>query len=315
MRLPPEVAAVLEEGTLCYASANTPQGPHVTPLVFATSGGRLWLTTARRSVKARAWARDPTVSGLVRAGTRAVVLVGRARTHDLLDPDTWLPSALDAPALSVAALRFARKNARFFAGYAVDARSVPLAWTPPGRVFVGVEPSRAALLEDGTVVELWGRWPRGAGSRAAFRAPGRSPDPLRRIPGDVRRRIGRRGEGALALEGEAGTVVLPVAWADDGHALYAALPEPVLSLAACPGDLRAALVMDRTSWWRARKMVGVMAQGPAGVFVLRRLSSGSRSAATRVGLAGAEAAEAALLRVAPERLVWWRGWAAGTVGP
>ena len=60
------VQQVLEQGPFCAVAATTPRGPHCTPLVFAYSGGRVWLTTSRGSVKARAWKVDPGVAGLVR---------------------------------------------------------------------------------------------------------------------------------------------------------------------------------------------------------------------------------------------------------
>ena len=61
------VQEVLDRGQFCAVAAMTPRGPHCTPLVFANSGARLWLTTSRRSVKARAWRTDPSVAGLVRS--------------------------------------------------------------------------------------------------------------------------------------------------------------------------------------------------------------------------------------------------------
>ena len=45
------VQGVLEEGQFCAVAASTPNGPHCTPLVFAYSGARIWLTTSRRSVR------------------------------------------------------------------------------------------------------------------------------------------------------------------------------------------------------------------------------------------------------------------------
>ena len=62
------VQGVLDEGPFCAVATMTPRGPHCTPLVFAYSGGRVWLTTSRGSVKTRAWKVDPGVSGLVRHG-------------------------------------------------------------------------------------------------------------------------------------------------------------------------------------------------------------------------------------------------------
>lgn len=308
---PGAVLRVLDEGTFCFVAAPTPRGPHVTPLVFATSGGRLWLTTSRRSVKARAWAREPVAAGLVRAGDRAALFSGRVRIYDALDPATWIPSALHAPRLAAAALRFSRKNARFFAGYAVDARRVPLAWTPPGRVFVEVELRRAALLEDGAVADLWGRWPRAAASRPSFRAA-RGRDPLAGLPPGVAARVGRGGEGALALVGRGGPLVLPASWAAGGGGFELALPEAVLSLAAAPAEGRGALAVDRASRWRAREMVGFTAQGRTSVYLPGHLSSGGRSLRARLeSLGGGEGW--ALVRLVPDRVAWWRGWSSGTV--
>ena len=53
------VQTVLEHGSFCAVATSAPTGPHCTPLVFAYSSGRLWLTTSRRSVKTRAWKVDP----------------------------------------------------------------------------------------------------------------------------------------------------------------------------------------------------------------------------------------------------------------
>jgi len=143
---------------------------------------------------------------------------------------------------------------------------------------------------------------------------------LGRGGGTVRRRFPRTmlelvqgGAGALAIEGRRGSVVLPVGWAVDAAGLFGALPAAVLELAGAEADARVALTVDHASWWRARNMVGAMAQGTAGVFVLDRLDSGARSAETRVLLAGVHPDGAALIRIEPRRLVWWRGWSSGTV--
>jgi hypothetical protein len=109
-------------------------------------------------------------------------------------------------------------------------------------------------------------------------------------------------------------VILPCAWAEDGAALYATLPATALELA----DLRdprppAALVIDRASWWRARHMTGAMLRGTGEVVATDRLASGGRSADRIVQAAGAEPEGAALVRLRPHRVVWWRGWSSGTV--
>ena len=87
--VPAPVRRILEEGAFCHVASLTPYGPHVTPMVFASAAGRVWVTTSRGSVKARAWRRDPRVAGLVRSGDRAAAFTGTVTTYDLLDTDTW----------------------------------------------------------------------------------------------------------------------------------------------------------------------------------------------------------------------------------
>lgn len=311
--MPSGAADILRAGTLCWIAVGTPRGPHVTPLVFAMSEGALWLTTSRRSVKARAWADDPAVAGLVRAGGRAVSFAGRARTFDALEPRTWLSSIAAAPSLTAATARYTRKNARFFAGYAVDAREVPLAWTPPGRVFARIDIERGAVIDEDEVRERWGRWPDGPpASGTSFRASSKPGDPLVGLPDGVAARLGRRGrEAALAVEGEAGFAMLPVGWAATDHELFAAMPRAVAGLAGAAASDRVALSIDSTSWWRARDMAGAMIEGSSSAYALDELATGSGSAGRLAAAAGASRTGSVLVRIRPRRVVWWLGWSSG----
>lgn len=304
------VQTVLEQGPFCAVAATTLRGPHCTPLVFAYSGGRVWLTTSRGSVKARAWKADASVAGLVRHGDLAVTFVGSVKLYDALDRNTWGAAVAGATSIARATATFSRKNARFFAGYAFDARQVPFAWTPPGRVFAGVELERAALLDEDGIQEGRGRWGGEAGSHATFRRSKTGADPFARMPVDIRRELGREGEGTLTLGGSSGPVVLPVRWLADETALYAALPTDTLTLADAEADAPAALTIDKPSVWRARDMVGAMAQGTASIFVGGRLGSGAKTVDSITSSMHASAD--ALVRIAPERLVWWRGWTSGS---
>ena len=185
------VQQVLEQGSFCAVASTTPRGPHCTPLVFAYSGGRVWLTTSRRSVKARAWKVDPGVAGLVRSGELSVTFTGTVRTYDVLDRSTWAAALSGATSIARAGTAFSKKNAKFFAGYAVDARQVPFAWMPPGRVFVGVDVERTALLGEDGVQEGRGRWGGESLSNKTFRSSKGGEDPAERTP---RRRPGGAGE-------------------------------------------------------------------------------------------------------------------------
>ncbi|MGZ8604254.1 MAG: pyridoxamine 5'-phosphate oxidase family protein [Actinomycetota bacterium] len=312
--LPPPVREVLERGDFCHVAALTPDGPHVTPMVFAVADGGVWVTTARSSVKARAWRADARIAGLVRSGDEAVAFTGTVSTHDVLDASSWRRSFAHGPALSLAAARFMRKNARFFAGYAVDAHRVPLAWTPPGRVFAELSVERAALFRDGGPPRTWGEWGELGDvlhSAERFRASRTGADPLAPLPADVRAALGGEGRAALAIEGGGGPVVLPVAWRVSGAGLYATTTEDAVGLASAGSHApRAALGLDRPSAWRARHMLGAMARGVAEFHVAGRLRSGAASARS---IAGDDDGDLVLVHLRPERFVWWRGWRSGTV--
>jgi Pyridoxamine 5'-phosphate oxidase len=304
------VRQVLEHGRFCAVATDTAHGPHCTPLVFASSGGRLWITTSRRSAKTRAWKSDPSVAGLVRHGDLSVTFTGGVKLYDALDRNTWSDAITGATSIARATGAFSAKNARFFAGYAIDAKQVPFAWTPPGRVFVGIDIDRVALVDDEGVQEGKGRWRGETTSHAAFRRTSRAQDAFDAIPPEVRRPLGMAGPGALTLVGDRGPVVLPVRWRLEEHALYASLPAETLALADAGPDAPAALMVDRASAWRAREMVGAMVQGTASLYVVGELGNGGKTA-------GAIAAEMdpeadALVRIAPTRLVWWRGWSSGS---
>lgn len=314
-RLPPAVRDVLGRGTFCYLAAVTDRGPHLTPVVFALHGSRLWVTTSRGSVKAGAWRRDPRVGGLVLAGRRAVSFTGEVRAYDLLDPSSWVPSLMSAPTLTRAALAFTRKNARFFAGYAVDARHVPLAWTPPGRVFVAVRLLSVALLDadSGNVDVAWDGDRLPLVSRPSYRSSAGGWDAVGALPPEVADRLGRGGDAALAVVGEQGPRVVPARWAAERGVLLAAAPVAFLELAGAGPDGPVALTVDRSSSWRVRAMAGALFQGDGSVHVPDRLRSGARSAASAIERTGLSPEASALIRIRPRRAVWWRGWSSGTV--
>ena len=305
------VQQVLEQGSFCAVASSTPRGPHCTPLVFAYSGGRVWLTTSRRSVKARAWKIDPSVAGLVRFGELSVTFTGTVRTYDALDRSTWSSAVAGATSIARAGAMFSKKNAKFFAGYALDARQVPFAWTPPGRVFVGIDLERTALLGEDGVQEGRGRWGGESESHKTFRQSKSEGDPLRLLPREVRGQLGDGGDAAIAVVGERGPVVLPAKWRVEGGALYAALPAETLALAGAGPDAPVALTVDRAAEWRARDMVGAMVRGTASVVVLDGLGSGAKTARALATSIDPEAG--ALMRIVPTRVVWWKGWTSGSL--
>jgi nitroimidazol reductase NimA-like FMN-containing flavoprotein (pyridoxamine 5'-phosphate oxidase superfamily) len=303
------VRTVFDQGPFCAVAAPTPDGPHCTPLVFAYSGGRIWLTTSRGSVKARTWLHDPTVAGLIRHGELAVTFTGTVKTYDALDRRTWAAAVAGATSIARATATFSRKNARFFAGYAFDARQVPFAWTPPGRVFVGIDLDRTALVDPDGIQEGRGRWGGRTDSHRTFRRT-KTTDPFDGLPEEIRDGVGREGDGALSVIGERGPVVVPVRWRAEADALYAALPAETLMLAGAGPVAPAALTVDQASVWRARDMVGALLQGEAAFYVEGEVGSGAKSARD---LARSLAPEAdVLVRIGLRRVVWWKGWSSGS---
>ncbi len=313
MTLGAAIERVLARGRFCHLASTTERGPHVTPTVFAAWGGSVWVTTARGSVKARAWRLDPSVGGLVRDGNEAVTFTGRVRTYDVFDAATWPDALLRSPVVTAASLRFTRKNARFFAGYAVDARRVPFAWTPPNRVFAEVEIDRAALLVGGDVRERVGDWPLETDRppRTSFRSA-RAADALAVLPGPVRAELGERGDAALAFEVDGGPVVVPARWAVTNDRLVASVPGPVLRLTGASDLARVALELDRPSSWRARCMLGCMVQAVAELFEPGSVRSGARSLSSVIESTGGDPHNGALARLRPSRVVWWEGWMSGS---
>ncbi|HEX6208089.1 MAG TPA: pyridoxamine 5'-phosphate oxidase family protein [Actinomycetota bacterium] len=309
--IPEEARRVLRDGVLLYAAAAGPDAPHLTPMVFVLAEDRLWATTARRSRKVRLWRARPDGGGLVRVGDRAVSFRGRVDLYDLLDPTTWGRSLLRSQLLTRAALGFSRKNARFFAGYARDARRVPFGWTPPGRVFLSIALRDGVLLDlsEGEVLRSWGRLDGGLIGATSFRRGPARPAPDAGVPGDVRDALGDEGRGALALDD---APVLPVRWrrSEEEGAYYAVVPASFLERTGAADRAPATLVLDHLSRWRASRMLGMQLRGEGRVYVPGRLRSGEASLAVRSGATEGDA----VVRLRPDRVVWWRGWASGSLG-
>lgn len=304
---PGEAEAIFDSGTLCYLAVRTPRGPHLTPVVFVLDAGRIWVTTSRGSVKSRAWGRSPEAAGMVRVGDWAVTFRGRVHVYDALDPVTWPAALLAGTRIAAAGARFTLKNAPFYAGYAVDARSVPFAWSPPGRIFAAIDLTAGAVLDlrAGLVAAVWGTWEMGASFRRALEPLPRRRPLDRRVPVEVSGVLGRTGRGALALTGrrpDRPLTVLPVTWrrAASTGSYEAAIPVAFARLTGAGPRARVCLTLDRASRWRASQMKGLLLQGPAEVFLPR--GRPPRGLPERH----------ALVRLVPDRGVWWSGWASGT---
>jgi hypothetical protein len=281
-------------------------------VVFAVEAGRVWGSTGRGTTKARRWRRDGRAGGLVRAGGAWVSFRGPVTTYDLLDPSTWGDSLRRIRDVTAASARFTVKNARFFAGYARDAARVPLAWTPPARVLFSVDLDAGVVIEGDHPAERWGRWGRGVEGADAYRTV-RDPLPEDGLPEEVRSLLAGSGEGTLAVDGRHGPVVLPARWTRSDGVFLVVLSRRLLSMSAAPAQGVASLVVEHASGWRAVRMRGVLIRGEATIFVPGRLRSGRRSLDAAIRDV-TDVEDVAVVRLRTRSLVWWRGWASGTVG-
>jgi hypothetical protein len=243
-----------------------------------------------------------------------VAFAGTITTYDALDPSTWQRGIGRSAALVRATVRFTQKNARFFAGYAVDARQVPLSWTPPGRAFVEIEIERAVLVRDGQVQASVGTGSEVAvASKRSFRRSTGRRDAFGELPAEVSDDLGDERDGVLAFDDGADITVMPARWTDEAGSLFVVVPRDVVAaIAGTDATGRAALVVERPSWWRASRMTGAMLQGEAALYEPAQLTSGGRSVGERIERLGGDPGSSVLVRVTPDRVVWWRGWESGS---
>jgi hypothetical protein len=170
-------------------------------------------------------------------------------------------------------------------------------------------------LAEGAVVDGWGDWPRGLDASPSFAASaGRATAAQAledRLPESVARGIGDRGDAAMALQGSGNgrspLTVLPVSWQRSGDAYEARLPATFAELTEAGPRSLGALTIDAASAWRAAEMRGVSLRGAAETFALGSTKGGAATLRRRIGDGEA------LIRLRPERAVWWEGWASGTI--
>lgn len=162
----PRVVSILAEARQAHVAVETTKGPHVTPQLYALDGGDLWFFAAASTVKAKALRRHGTAGALIRAGTTSVVLVGDVTRFDAGDPSGLLTGAAGLPDAARAVAGYAVRNAPDLIGFARDAvRGRVGSVVPVRRVLFRLTPTAAAYLEDDAVVDRWGTWPSGDGSR------------------------------------------------------------------------------------------------------------------------------------------------------
>jgi hypothetical protein len=198
LALPDIVTSTLEEGRQAYIAVPSKHGPHVTPELYAWSGGNLWFAVASSTLKAKVLAKDPAAGVSVSIRDRSVVLRGRV---DVLDPRQVGALAKEVRGLPEAARALARytvRNAPDLLAFAGDTVAGKLGRRlPPMRLLLRFEPTHAALIEADAVVDAWGGWSSPAESDSTDLPAGGQP----------------------AVVGLPGPVALPARWFDDDQLL------------------------------------------------------------------------------------------------
>lgn len=144
----PTIASVLASSRLCYLAVQTQRGPHVTPHVFAESGGRLWFTTSRDARKVRALRKNDRASVVVQNGHTTLIAEGSVRVLDILDPASIAGSIPEVVRSGRAMLRLALKSIDQLIGYAMAVGDLPAAWVPPNRAVLAFRPAGVLTLNE-----------------------------------------------------------------------------------------------------------------------------------------------------------------------
>ncbi len=190
-RLPPDAESALHEGRQAYVAVEASSGPHVTPELFAYSGGRLWFASAVSTVKARVLSRTHLGAVAVAVPGRVVTMQGPVECFDPRRPIALLAAAARGPAAARALIRYGSRNAADLLAFGSDLGRGRLGvGLPPLRALFALDPASGVIVERGAVVDCWGRW---------------TSDPL-----PIASAI--RPDGIQVVAAAPGPVALPVSW-------------------------------------------------------------------------------------------------------
>ena len=277
----PPLAPILDAGELAYLAVTSKAGPMVTPVLFATRDGRVWMVLPRSSAKVAAIGRDAVVGVTVVSATATAVLQGEARVVDPLDPGSLvssLPEALLSP----------RAAGSYLADNLQHLPDLVRSGSLTARAMAAVRPERALVVRGTGDVWSDGEWA-AAGPRPAGPSADVTGAPALRIVGDAPPSILTATDGpANVLVGwttPTGPVALPGAW--DPARRIASVRRDVFAAAGASVEGAACVLFDLTE--------GTSLDAKAGV-VLR----GTATAHHRDD-------EAVDLALAVERVTWWQG--------
>ncbi|HXA29313.1 MAG TPA: pyridoxamine 5'-phosphate oxidase family protein [Candidatus Angelobacter sp.] len=289
----PDVATVLNSQPYAAVAVDTVRGPHITPAAFATAGGRLWVVSSRRTIRVRSVRRRHHAAVLVRSGTRAVVVSGRAEVLSFWPPSETVGIVMNSLPVARAATAYALRNARLLlGGFVRDVVSGTGDLSVYDRVLVAIEPERGMLLDGERLVHGWGRWHRA--STREPRADATNVPPLAQLlaalPDGVDAALDVPESASLGWSSPAGAVALPTLHADPGGRVQVATA--ALDMVSGATRAPACVTFHNSESERPSGFRGVVLRGEGRVV---------RRGAART-----------TVDVAAERVSWWSGFRAGT---
>jgi hypothetical protein len=221
--LPETVTSTLEEARQAHVAVASRHGPHVTPELYAWSGGALWFASAASTVKVNVLRRDPWAGAVVGTPGRSVIVRGPVEAFDVRRPDRLLRRAGRWPDTLGALGRFSVRNAPDLIAFARDTTTGRLGWrVPERRVFFRLHPVAAATVEGDVVTGGWGGWSSADGAEdMSSSAP-----------------VG----GVAAVVALPGPVAVPGRWFEDEARLR--LPVGLLGLLDLPEEVDVGVVTD-----------------------------------------------------------------------
>lgn len=145
----PKVRALFDAAPVGYVAVATRSGPHVTPQVMTTAGGRLWFVTSERSVKARVIRQRPGVALTAWApgAAAAVVMHGDGHVLDAFRPVDLGRHGLEAMLGAVGLAKYAIEHVGEMFSSLWDITTGQLANGLERRVVVGIQPDRVTVVD------------------------------------------------------------------------------------------------------------------------------------------------------------------------
>ncbi|MCX6399829.1 MAG: pyridoxamine 5'-phosphate oxidase family protein [Propionibacteriales bacterium] len=193
-----EIADVLADSKLAYVAISTARGPLVTPVLYGTGGGAIWVLTNNHALKTKVWRKRPRAAWTVRSGEASVSFTGEATLLSVRDAKAVLKRPLGLVAVPPAVLSWASRNPRQVIGFVQDTLAHPSRGMPQDFVLVRLQPDSATVVPS---VGLQGESSSSTDPRIA--ASG--------VPADLARLAGQ-SVGVLGLATDDGPVALPVGW-------------------------------------------------------------------------------------------------------